>query len=144
MAVLVNIVLIGMAGVWLFAHVIVKRRFRVLRERVPRAYQSSIAAPPEDGGATQLMGLAVDLLRKQHGCPAFDTLSAQEKHIVLPAYAIHQLPRWMTRYAMLWLWPADRAIVRQLRAIATSRPVQKQMHYGAIRRQLKLRTLGKG
>ena len=139
-----NFLLMGMAGVWLFVHLAVKQRFRVLRKRVPDAYQSSIAVPPEDGQAPQLMALAVDLLRKEHGSPAYQTLSEHEKHIVLHAFGIEMLPRWMTGYAALWLWPADRALMQQLRAITTSKPMQKQTYYGAVQQQLKLRTASKG
>lgn len=139
----VNIVLIGAAALWLFVHLSVKHRFRELQTKLPGVYQTAIAVPPQEGAAPQLIALSVDLLRKQHCAVPLDALSINEKRVVLHAYAVEELPAWMTGYAVLRLPTTDRAIVQQLRQVATSRPTKPKMHFGAIRQQQQLRLTSK-
>lgn len=136
----INVLLTSVAAVWLLVHQIVKRRFRDLGIQLPTTYQSAIAVPPEEGELPQLIALSIDLSRKQHCAVPFDTLNAAEKRLALHAFAVEKLPGWMSQYASLRLRPAERAVIRQLRQVKTSRPVKKQVHFGAVQRIQQLRS----
>jgi hypothetical protein len=132
--------LISVAAVWLIVHQIIKIRLRDLKIKLPATYQCAIASPADDGQAPQLIALAIDLMRKAHCAVPFDDLTDAEKRVALHAYGIEALPAWMTRYAILRLRPSERALIRQLQQVHTSRPQIKPLHFGAIKQQQQLRS----
>lgn len=136
-------VLISMALLGLIGHLVVKRRFAALSANVAVTYQSAITAPPDHGDPPRLTALSVDLLRKEHCNIPFDDLTPPEQKVVLHAYAVDALPTWMSRYAALWLSRPQRALIGQLRKINMSRPERPELHFGAVRRQLQLRSSSK-
>ncbi|EBA13068.1 hypothetical protein RCCS2_04264 [Roseobacter sp. CCS2] len=103
-------------------------------------YGSALTAPTQEGDAPPLMALCIDLIRKENCCVAFDGLSAHERKMILHAYAIEAAPSWMSHYGALWLSPANRLLVSQLRQIKSSRPDLPKQHFGAIKRQQQLRS----
>lgn len=136
-------VLTSMAASWLLVHFVVKQRFASLMGQLPDAYQSAIAVPPEDDAVPQLMALCIDLMRKEHSSISFDSLNATERTMVLHAYAVQKLPRWMSIYASLFMSRANRGIVAQLQRVKASRPQKQKQYFGAIRHQHRLRSAPK-
>lgn len=135
--------LTSVAALWLIGHAIVKRRFAVLKSNLSLTYQSAISAPPREGPTPQLVALCVDLIRKRHSTVPFDALTRQEQKLVLHAQAVAELPTWMSRYAAIWLPPANRLLISQLRHIKASQPHKPKHYFGAIRRQQQLRSASK-
>ena len=145
MPLVVSILLISVAAVWLALDQVVRRRFRRLKSGVPAAYLAAapavagVADPEQSGEATTaLMPLAVDLMRGRHGHAPFDTLSPDEQQMVFFAHAINSAPRWMVRYAMLWLPGSQRRLARTLYRIHQSRPAPKIHHYTPLRARRRL------
>lgn len=129
-----------MAAIWLLVHYTVKRRFTGLIAKLPHAYQSAIAVPPEDGAPPQLIALCIDLMRKTHSTVPFDELAPTERKMALQAFAIETLPSWMSKYAAFALSRSNRAIAAQLRYVKSSRPDKAAQHFGAVKRQQQLRS----
>lgn len=139
MPVSILILLISVVALWLFGHQVVKRRFAILKTNLSETYGFAIAAPAE-GDAPRLAALCVDLMRKEHSTLPFDALTPQEQKMVLHARAVEELPQWMSRYAALWLSPAHRMLVSQLRHIKASRPEKPKQYFGAVKHQQRLRS----
>ncbi|MEL7180236.1 MAG: hypothetical protein AAFN63_10425 [Pseudomonadota bacterium] len=133
----------SLAALWLIGHLVVKRRFVMLNTNLSDIYRSAFAVPTSVDTPPQLVALCVDLMRKQHCNLPFDALTPKEKRMVLHAHAANVLPNWMSRYAALWLPAEHRRLVGQLRDIKTSRPDLPKQHFGAIKRQLQLRSATK-
>ncbi|MEJ8563160.1 hypothetical protein QTO30_19390 [Yoonia sp. GPGPB17] len=144
MPVFVVFLLISSAILWLIGHLMVKQRFVSLNTNLSKIYGSVSAAPPSPETQPQLMALCVDLMRKQHCNVPFDDLTPQEQRMVLHAHAVEVLPKWMSRYAALWLSKENRKLINQLHHIKSSRPDQQKQYFGAIRRQQQLRSASKG
>lgn len=140
MLILPIFLLTSVAAFWLLAHQTVKRRFAVLRTKLPDAYHSAIAVPPGEGSTPQLVALCIDLMRKEHCTSPFNTLSPHEQKMALHAYAIQVLPTWMSRYAALALSPANKRLISQLRQVKSSRPSQPKVYFGAVKAQQQLRS----
>lgn len=133
--------LISVATFWLVGHQIVKRRFADLKIKLSKAYESAIAVPPEDGETPRLIALCIDLMRKEHCTASFDTLDPHEQKMALHAYAVEELPGWMSKYATFALTPVNRTLIAQLRRVRASRPDPKPaQYYGAVQQQLRLRS----
>lgn len=139
MTVVVSSLLISVAVVCTFLHVVVKRRFRGLEKGLPVAYQRAIAAPPLDDNAPRLIALSIDLMRKRHCNVALDALTLAERRLALHAYAIETQPHWVNWYARMWLRPSERALMQQLHHIKMSRPEKPVQHFGAVRKEQALR-----
>jgi hypothetical protein len=129
-----------MAAIWLLAHLSVKRHFARLMLKLPDAYQSAIAAPTEDGEIPQVIALCIDLLRKAHCSVTYDALNPSEQKMALHAYAVAELPAWMSKYAAMALTQPNRAIITQLRQVKSSQPNKPKQHFGAVKRQQQLRS----
>jgi hypothetical protein len=138
------IVLTSVAVFWLIGHILTKRRFSALHIDLPAIYQSAVAVPPDEGASPRLVALCIDLMRKQHCTDPFDDLSALEQKMALHAHAVEVLPSWMSKYASLWLAPGNRALIKQMHQVKSSRPAKKpNLYYGAVRRQQQLRSATK-
>lgn len=137
------ILLTSLAALWLFGHLMVKRRFLWLNTNLPDAYGSALTVPTSSDGQLQLVALCVDLMRKQHCAVPFEDLTSNERRMVLHAYAVEVLPSWMSRYAALSLSRQNRKLIAQLRKINSSRPEQPKQYFGAIRQQQQLRSASK-
>ena len=143
MPVSVVVLFISLAALWLIGHLVVKRRFAFLNTNLSDIYGSVFTASPSVADQPQLVALCVELLRKQHCTVPFDALTPNEKRMVLHAHAANVLPNWMSCYAALWLPAESRRLIGQLRDIKSSRPDLPKQHFGAIKRQLQLRSATK-
>ncbi len=114
----------SMAAIWLVVHFSVKRSFARLMAKLPDAYKSAISAPPQEGEMPKITALCIDLMRKAHCGVQYDALTQAEKKMALQAYAVEELPSWMSKYAALTLSRPNRAIVAQLRQVKSSRPIK--------------------
>ena len=130
----------SVVAIWLFGHQLVRRRFAKLNTGLADRYHSTFAAPTADETEQSLMALCVDLMRRETCEVPFDQLTAQEKKMVLHAYAVETLPAWMSRYASYGLPKAGRELIGKLRDIKSSRPERPKQHFGAIKRQQQLRS----
>ncbi len=133
----------SLATLWLIGHLVVKRRFGKLNANLSDIYGSAFTVPTSVDTPPQVVALCIDLMRKQHCNIPFDALTPKEQRMVLHAHAANVLPNWMSRYAALWLSPEHRRLIGQLRDIKTSRPDLPKQHFGAIKRQLQLRSATK-
>jgi hypothetical protein len=125
---------------WIVGYFIVKPRLANVKFGMPEIYQSSIAVPVSADTQPSLVALCVDLSRKEHCSIPFEELTQRERKLVLHTLAIEALPQWMSRFAAVSLWPAERAVISQLRKVHLSRPEKPPMHFGEIRRQQQLRS----
>ena len=140
MSFLVSVLFVGTTAAWLSIHQIVKRKLRNLSNHLPAAYQSAIAAPTSEVGSVRLIPLAIDLVRKEHSNVPFEALSEKEQRVALHAFAVEEQPRWVVTVMKLRLQGVERRVVEQLQYIKESRPTPKPVHFGAIHRQLQLRS----
>ncbi|WP_159087023.1 hypothetical protein [Loktanella sp. Alg231-35] len=133
-----------MTAFWLIGHLTVKRRFGALNTNLSDIYRSAVAVPPEEGATPRLIALCIDLMRKEHCTDPFEDLSAHEQKMALHAHAVEALPSWMSKYAALGLSPHNRALIKQMHQVKSSRPAKKpNLYYGAVRRQQQLRSASK-
>lgn len=139
----VILLFMSLVALWLVGHLIVKRRFAILNANLAHIYGSSFTVPPSADTRPQLVALCVDLMRKQHCNVPFEALTPKEQRMVLHAHAADVLPNWMSRYAAASLSGENRRLIGQLRDIKTSRPDLPKQHFGAIQRQLQLRSAAK-
>lgn len=137
---LMGFAFVSLATVWLIGHLVAKRRFAALKTNLPATYRSEITVPTDGAKSPPLVALCVDLMRKENRAVPLDALTDKEKTMVVHAQAIDDLPQWMSQYATMWLSPANRILISQLRQIKTSRPTPPKQHFGAIQRQLQLRS----
>lgn len=128
---------------YFFIKLIAIARLRRLEVALPSTYEKAAFSSSDDVTAPHLIPLAIDLMRKQRCTPAFGSLSPAERRAALYAFAVETEPRWAVRLLNMSVHGSEKALVRQLRHIKASQPNHPDVHFGAVKAQLQLRTASK-